>query len=95
MPDPSWKRATSRTTRTRQPGGRARPLSYGIGQGSWTVNALQLAVMTARLANGKKALQPAADQVGRRRGAARRARTSPTCRSRRSTWSTCAPAWRR
>lgn len=33
-------------------------LSYGIGQGMLTVNALQLAVMTARLANGKKALNP-------------------------------------
>ncbi|HEY8572568.1 penicillin-binding protein 2 [Phenylobacterium sp.] len=33
-------------------------LSYGIGQGMLTANALQLAVMTARLANGKKALNP-------------------------------------
>jgi penicillin-binding protein 2 len=33
-------------------------LSYGIGQGMLTVNALQLAVMAARLANGKKALNP-------------------------------------
>src|SRR5690606_28499880 len=33
-------------------------LSYAIGQGYLTVNALQLAVMTARLANGKKALNP-------------------------------------
>lgn len=32
--------------------------SYGIGQGALTVNALQLAVYTARLANGRKALQP-------------------------------------
>jgi penicillin-binding protein 2 len=32
--------------------------SYGIGQGALTVNALQLAVYTARLANGRKAVQP-------------------------------------
>src|SRR5690606_1179905 len=32
--------------------------SYGIGQGALTVNPLQLCVMTARLANGKKALNP-------------------------------------
>ncbi len=33
-------------------------LSYGIGQGMLTANCLQLAVMTARLANQKKALNP-------------------------------------
>ncbi|MET0271790.1 MAG: penicillin-binding transpeptidase domain-containing protein, partial [Phenylobacterium sp.] len=33
-------------------------LSYGIGQGALQVNALQLAVMTARLANARKALNP-------------------------------------
>ncbi|CAN7424136.1 penicillin-binding protein 2 [Phenylobacterium sp. LjRoot219] len=33
-------------------------LSYGIGQGMLTANCLQLAVMTARLANGRKALNP-------------------------------------
>jgi penicillin-binding protein 2 len=33
-------------------------LSYGIGQGYLQVNCLQLAVMTARLANGRKALNP-------------------------------------
>jgi len=32
--------------------------SYAIGQGALTVNALQLAVYTARLANGRKAVQP-------------------------------------
>ena len=32
--------------------------SYGIGQGALTVNALQLAVYTARLANGRKKLNP-------------------------------------
>jgi penicillin-binding protein 2 len=32
--------------------------SYAIGQGALAVNPLQLAVMTARLANGKKALNP-------------------------------------
>lgn len=32
--------------------------SYGIGQGALQVNALQLAVYTARLANGRKKLEP-------------------------------------
>jgi penicillin-binding protein 2 len=32
--------------------------SYGIGQGALSVNALQLAVYTARLANGRKKLNP-------------------------------------
>lgn len=32
--------------------------SYAIGQGALTVNALQLAVYTARLANGQKAVMP-------------------------------------
>jgi penicillin-binding protein 2 len=32
--------------------------SYGIGQGALSVNALQLAVYTARLANGRKQLNP-------------------------------------
>ena len=32
--------------------------SYGIGQGALTVNGLQLAVYTSRLANGRKAVQP-------------------------------------
>lgn len=32
--------------------------SYAIGQGALTVNALQLAVFTARLANGRKAVMP-------------------------------------
>jgi penicillin-binding protein 2 len=32
--------------------------SYGIGQGALTVNALQLAVYTSRLANGRKAVVP-------------------------------------
>jgi penicillin-binding protein 2 len=33
-------------------------VSYGIGQGYINVNALQLCVMTARIANGRKALNP-------------------------------------
>ncbi|WP_421731381.1 penicillin-binding protein 2 [Brevundimonas sp.] len=32
--------------------------SYGIGQGALTVNALQLAVYTSRIANGRKAVMP-------------------------------------
>lgn len=32
--------------------------SYGIGQGALNVNALQLAVYTARIANGQKAVRP-------------------------------------
>jgi len=50
-----WKRKAVKREPVWQPGD---TVSYGIGQGYVAVNALQLAVMTARLANGKKALNP-------------------------------------
>ncbi|MES3027851.1 MAG: penicillin-binding protein 2 [Pseudomonadota bacterium] len=50
-----WKRKAVKREPVWQPGD---SVSYGIGQGYVTVNALQLAVMTARLANGKTALNP-------------------------------------
>ncbi|HQP19582.1 MAG TPA: penicillin-binding protein 2, partial [Phenylobacterium sp.] len=51
----AWKRKAVKREPVWQPGD---SVSYGIGQGYVAVNALQLAVMTARLANGKKALNP-------------------------------------
>jgi len=53
VPDSAWKQ--KRFKERWYPG---ESLSYGIGQGYLNVNALQLAVMTARLANGHKALNP-------------------------------------
>ncbi len=50
-----WKRKAVKREPVWQPGD---SVSYGIGQGYVTVNALQLAVMTARLANAKVALNP-------------------------------------
>jgi len=52
-----WKRKANRDPRNKKwfPGD---TVNYGIGQGLITVNPLQSAVMTARLANGKKALNP-------------------------------------
>jgi penicillin-binding protein 2 len=50
-----WKRKAVKREPVWQPGD---SVSYGIGQGYVNVNALQLAVMTARLANGKTALNP-------------------------------------
>jgi penicillin-binding protein 2 len=50
-----WKRKAVKKEPVWQPGD---SVSYGIGQGYINVNPLQLAVMTARLANGKKALNP-------------------------------------
>ncbi len=50
-----WKRKAVKREPVWQPGD---SVSYGIGQGYVAVNALQLAVMTARLANSKKALNP-------------------------------------
>lgn len=59
VPSTAWKRAyyekrDPRNT-TWQPG---ESLSVAIGQGALALNALQLCVMTARLANGRKALNP-------------------------------------
>ncbi|CAN5126787.1 penicillin-binding protein 2 [soil metagenome] len=50
-----WKKKTFKLDPTWHPGD---SVPYGIGQGYINVNALQLAVMTARLANGRKALNP-------------------------------------
>jgi penicillin-binding protein 2 len=55
VPSTEWVRANRKRDPKWHPG---ESLSYGIGQGMLTVNCLQLAVMTARLANGKKALNP-------------------------------------
>jgi len=50
-----WKKAAFRRDPVWHPGD---SVPYGIGQGYINVNALQLAVMCARLANGRKALNP-------------------------------------
>jgi len=50
-----WKRTAVKREPKWQPGD---TVSYGIGQGYVAVNALQLAVMTARMANARKALNP-------------------------------------
>ena len=57
VPDRAWKKKAFKDPRNHTwfPG---ETPSYGIGQGALTVNALQLAVMTARIANGQKALNP-------------------------------------
>ncbi|WP_091738039.1 penicillin-binding protein 2 [Phenylobacterium immobile] len=55
VPSTEWVRTHRKRDPKWHPG---ESLSYGIGQGMLTVNCLQLAVMTARLANGKKALNP-------------------------------------
>jgi len=53
VPSSAWKRR-----QYKQPWYPGESLSFGIGQGALSANALQLAVMTARLANGHKALNP-------------------------------------
>lgn len=57
MPSTKWKRENFRNPadQTWFPG---ETLSVAIGQGAIEVNALQLAVMTARIANGRKAIEP-------------------------------------
>jgi penicillin-binding protein 2 len=57
VPDRAWKKRAFKDPRNQVwfPG---ETPSYGIGQGALQVNALQLAVMTSRLANGVKALNP-------------------------------------
>ncbi|MFC0634240.1 penicillin-binding protein 2 [Brevundimonas balnearis] len=59
VPSTRWKReyveAVGRGDPTWYPG---ETLSVAIGQGALAVNALQLAVMTSRLANGRKKVQP-------------------------------------
>jgi penicillin-binding protein 2 len=58
VPDPEWKKRAFKKNPANQIWFPGETPSYGIGQGALTVNALQLAVMTARLANAKKALVP-------------------------------------
>ncbi|MDO1558229.1 penicillin-binding protein 2 [Brevundimonas sp. 2R-24] len=60
VPSTRWKREYTEATRWEDdpnwyPG---ETLSVAIGQGALAVNALQLAVMTSRLANGRKAIMP-------------------------------------
>lgn len=57
LPDRAWKKRAFRRPEDQvwYPG---ETPSFGIGQGALAVNPLQLCVMTARLANGKKALNP-------------------------------------
>jgi penicillin-binding protein 2 len=60
VPSTRWKRDYAAATKwdddgTWYPG---ETLSVAIGQGALLVNALQLAVMTSRLANGRKSIQP-------------------------------------
>lgn len=55
LPSTAWKARTFPRDPVWHPG---ETTSVAIGQGAITVNALQLAVMTSRLANGKKQLQP-------------------------------------
>jgi len=58
VPDPAWKKRYFSKNEAQQPWWPGENLSYAIGQGYLQVNCLQLAVMTARLANGRKALNP-------------------------------------
>ncbi len=58
IPSTEWKKNYFKSNPANQKWFPGESLSYGIGQGYVQVNALQLAVMTARLANGKKALNP-------------------------------------
>ncbi len=55
LPSTQWKRETYPNDPVWHPG---ETTSVAIGQGAVTVNALQLAVYTARMANAKKAIQP-------------------------------------
>ncbi len=57
VPDRAWKKRAYRDPQQQvwYPG---ETPSFGIGQGALAVNALQLAVMTARIANGGKAVNP-------------------------------------
>jgi penicillin-binding protein 2 len=58
VPDKAWKKEYFKRTPEQQIWYPGESPSYGIGQGYLNVNALQLCVMTARLANGRKALNP-------------------------------------
>ncbi|MDB5433475.1 MAG: penicillin-binding protein 2 [Caulobacter sp.] len=58
VPSTAWKKAANVKNPANQIWFPGESPSYGIGQGALQVNALQLAVMCSRLANGKKALNP-------------------------------------
>jgi penicillin-binding protein 2 len=58
IPSTAWKKEYFKKNPANQKWFPGESLSYGIGQGYTQVNALQLAVMTSRLANGRKALNP-------------------------------------
>jgi penicillin-binding protein 2 len=59
VPDPAWKKRYFSKNEAMQPWWPGENLSYAIGQGYLQVSCLQLAVMTARLANREyKALNP-------------------------------------
>lgn len=58
VPSTEWKKRAFPRNKANQVWFPGESLSYGIGQGALQVNALQLAVMTARLANGRKSLLP-------------------------------------
>ncbi len=62
MPSRAWKADYARRTRNPNPDARTwypgETLSVAIGQGAIKTTALQLAVMTSRLANGRKAITP-------------------------------------
>ncbi|MBX9460757.1 MAG: penicillin-binding protein 2 [Brevundimonas sp.] len=62
VPSQRWKAEYSRAVKATNPDAYkwfpGETLSVAIGQGALSVNALQLAVMTSRLANGRKAVQP-------------------------------------
>ncbi|WP_309644481.1 penicillin-binding protein 2, partial [Phenylobacterium sp.] len=58
VPSTEWKKNYFKKNPANQKWFPGESLSYGIGQGALEVNCLQLAVMTARLANGVKALNP-------------------------------------
>jgi penicillin-binding protein 2 len=58
VPDRAWKKRYFAKNEAQQPWWPGENLSYAIGQGYLQVNCLQLAVMTARLANGQRALNP-------------------------------------
>ncbi|HYG26943.1 MAG TPA: penicillin-binding protein 2 [Caulobacteraceae bacterium] len=58
VPDRAWKKEYFKNTPEQQVWYPGESPSYGIGQGYLNVNALQLCVMTARFANGRKALNP-------------------------------------
>jgi penicillin-binding protein 2 len=58
VPSTAWKKRYFRKNPEQAVWWPGESLSYGIGQGALQVNCLQLAVMTARLANARKALNP-------------------------------------